>query len=76
MTTIAEFYEMLRHADWYYQMSDDPSVYRRGCRDMSILEGRAQASLIHKKMFEDYRRWVWMNPQDREGRMPRLEDYE
>lgn len=31
--TLAQFYDQLKRHDWYYQMSDDDSVWRRGAQN-------------------------------------------
>ena len=30
VNTLEEFIERIKHLDWYYYMSDDPSVYHAG----------------------------------------------
>ena len=37
MTTLAEFDALLARADWHYQRSDDPTMYRRGAASMTAL---------------------------------------
>lgn len=36
--TIYEFYERLRHHDWYYAWSDDPQAYRKGLESDDEIE--------------------------------------
>jgi hypothetical protein len=31
--TLAQFYDQLKCFDWYYRMSDDNAVWRRGCQN-------------------------------------------
>lgn len=63
--TIQEFHEKLRQHDWYYQMSDDQSVWRRGCREHSQLEADSLQSPKFGLLFEAYRAWVWLPPSQR-----------
>ena len=39
MTTLPEFYDMLRHFDWHFEMLDDHRVWSAGNRRQAELNG-------------------------------------
>ena len=47
MTTLPEYWDMLKAHDWYYQMSDDFRVWHRGDRNYSRLKTIAEESPEH-----------------------------
>lgn len=40
--TLAEFWDALKRHDWYYMMSDDSRVYRKGAAENMRLHGFAK----------------------------------
>ena len=55
---IGEFYsELLRH-DWFYEYSDDHSVWRRGSQNQDYLRNKSYESLDYFKMFCEYSKYI------------------
>jgi len=55
---IGEFYsELLRH-DWFYEYSDDHSVWRRGSQNQDYLRKKSYESLDYFKMFREYSKYI------------------
>lgn len=53
--TLREYWNMLASHDWYYEYSDDHSVWRRGSSAESTLRMHAAQSPEHKALYEDFR---------------------
>lgn len=53
---LPEFWQACRDADWHYDASDDPRVWREGGSAMSRLSVQATQSMAHRRMFIDWRR--------------------
>ena len=49
---LAEYAARLRFHDWYYEMSDDPGVYKRGSAEQRWLEEQSRRSDEHRKIFK------------------------
>lgn len=47
--TLEEYKDALKHHDWYYEMSDDPAIYKAGKYNHDILVKLSKKS----KEFED-----------------------
>lgn len=52
--TLKEFYQELEKHDWYYDMSDDHGVWERGTANKRRLEGIAEESEEHRKLYEGF----------------------
>lgn len=53
--TLKEYEQMLKSHDWYYMMSDDPQVYKKGCYKQSELKEIAETNSNFKAMFDIYK---------------------
>jgi hypothetical protein len=51
MTTLREFYDILSRHDFWYDMSDDPGVRRRGREQREEIERIAGESPAHDKLW-------------------------
>lgn len=51
--TLKEYEEMLKQHDWYYMMSEDYNVYKRGCYRHSELQDLAKTKEL-KALFKKY----------------------
>ena len=61
-TTLREYYGILNSHDWYYSFSDDYTVYRKG-RDAQIkIEGMAEQSEEHKKLYSGFKNHYFSGP--------------
>src|SRR5262245_2918175 len=54
MTTLAEFWDMLAAKDWYYEMSDDHSVWTRGVAYDQKLAAIRKESPEHEKLASEF----------------------
>lgn len=54
MTTLQEFYDKLERADWFYEMSDDHSVWHRGSAEFGGLEAISKESPEHKALYDGF----------------------
>lgn len=66
--SLADFYDKLDRADWYYVFSDDGSVYRAGEHELATLEAMAEQSPEHRALFDGFRKHfftgrAWNNEQ-------------
>jgi len=59
MVTKKEHLHNLRRHDWSYMMSDDHSVYRRGCAEEAGFKITEHSNPELRGMYEDYRQWWW-----------------
>lgn len=50
-----KFWTMCRIHDWFYHMSDDPSVYREGADRESDILAIAEKSPAHRAVYEAWR---------------------
>jgi len=57
--TLQKFYKELEKHDWYYEMSDDNSVWRTGKESYYRLQDLAQESPSHCKLFLDYKEYMF-----------------
>lgn len=53
-TSLKEFWDQLNNHDWYYQYSDDNSVWRRGQAAREGLQRAAKTSPEHQKMYDGF----------------------
>jgi hypothetical protein len=71
-----QYLKELKSHDWYYNYSDDHSVWTKGRNNAHRLQAIAAEIGILGKMFDDYSRWVFMDRSDRENTPePTLENY-
>lgn len=56
MTTLADFYDMLERADWYYAFSDDGGVFRAGEAHFAKLNTMADQSPAHRALFDGFKK--------------------
>lgn len=54
-----EFYDELEKFDWFYEMSDDHNVWRRGQKEYNKLNNIACKSPEHGKLFSQYKKHVF-----------------
>ena len=79
MMTVEEYFKELRSHDWFYEYSDDHSVWKRGLENLSKLNLLAKENDQFALMMSDYVRYInaiIMNgPQQEEVSIPELKDY-
>lgn len=77
--TVEEFFDRLQYHDWYYDYSDDHSVWQRGLADRADLKDLAKENDKFSIMFEDYAEYIYAciskGPHQEEVPRPALEDY-
>jgi hypothetical protein len=56
--TLQEFYDLLDQHDWYYQYSDDRSVYNRGKEQQAKIEAQASGRREFKLLLEAFRSYI------------------
>ena len=67
---IGDYYsELLRH-DWFYEYSDDHSVWRRGSQNHDYLRNKSYESLDYFKMFREYTKYI-----NQKRERPTLEEF-
>lgn len=52
---LTEYYDRLEKADWFYEFSDDHSVWKRGSTEFANLRGLAKQSSEHQALFDAFR---------------------
>lgn len=50
MTTLQEYYKLLKQHDWYYAWSDDGGIYAEGAAERVKIEKIASQSEAHKAL--------------------------
>ncbi len=61
--TLAEFWDLLNRHDWFYPMSDDSRVYRKGENSLRVIKVAAErGGPRFKKLFDDYQEHVFSGP--------------
>ena len=55
---IRDYFENLSNHDWYYEYSDDQSVYKRGSYAKSALLRTAGTHSTYKEMYKQFAKWV------------------
>lgn len=74
--TIEEYWQKLKSHDWYYDYSDDHSVWQRGGRSKVELQAACQENELFARMYTDYSNWMFKSLPEREDTdPPKLEDY-
>jgi hypothetical protein len=59
MDSLKELYELLKKHDWYYEYSDDFTVWRKGHRNKTLINTMCNKSKEHEKLYWDYRNYVF-----------------
>lgn len=60
---LEEFEQELKHADWYYMMSDDDRIYRSGSRQLAKLKLKAdKLGTAGTELFNEYADKYMVNP--------------
>lgn len=57
--SLSDYYTILEGVDWYYEMSDDASVWRRGESRMGEVQAMYKDLPEHKKLYDEYRKHIW-----------------
>lgn len=60
--SLQDFYDRLDKADWYYQMSDDGSVWRSGERAFGELQDIAKESPEHQALYDSFSKHYYTGP--------------
>lgn len=55
---IRDYFENLSNHDWYYEYSDDHSVYKRGSYAKSALLRTAGTHSTYKEMYKQFAKWM------------------
>ena len=56
--TLLEYYKMLDCHDWYYEFSDDFTVWQRGHRERKQIENVAKESDQHMELRNGFVDWL------------------
>lgn len=62
MTTLADYWDQLNRFDWYYEMTDDFSVWRRGTTRWDELRKISQESPEHMVLFNGFYKHMFTGP--------------
>lgn len=54
--TLQQYWDSLNRHDWYYDYSDDHSVWQRGSAELSRLRAMSKQSPEHTAMFEGFKK--------------------
>lgn len=54
--TLLQFYELLSKHDWYYDWSDDRSIWARGKSSLVLIQGIAAQSQEHLALFNGFKK--------------------
>lgn len=71
--TLSEFFNLLENHDWFFEMSDDGRVYRRGESQRARIEQVAAESPAHKALFEAFRAHMFSGPAWGTAKQPKPE---
>ena len=52
---LSEYYDQLERHDWFYEYSDDHSVWTRGNQSLAKLQMAAAESPAHQELYTKYR---------------------
>ena len=56
-TELKSYYIMLKQHDWYFEYSDDHSVWRAGSDEQTRLREISRESIEHKKLWLGFNNW-------------------
>ena len=59
--SLVEYFKELQGHDWYYEYSDDHSVWTKGRNKRHQLQALAQESEVMLRMYNDYADFVFHN---------------
>ena len=68
---IREYFNRLRNHDWYYDYSDDHSVWKRGNESRDRLLNTAAENTQYKEMYNEFVKWM---RQERDA-IPMIEEF-
>lgn len=54
-TSLPEYWDALKRADWYYDYSDDRGVWTRGSNEMGRLQRIAKESDAHQALYDGWK---------------------
>lgn len=69
--TVKEYLQLLKSHDWYFEMSGDPRVWRKGQSERDRILSIANGSELFERIFKD-----WMLYRNSKRAMPTLSEYE
>ena len=79
MITTEEYFKKLQYHDWFYEYSDDHSVWKKGLDARGELQNLAKESDLFATMFSEYLAYINAvikeGPNQEEVARPVLEDY-
>lgn len=52
---LEEYEQMLKNHDWFYEFSDDPTVYRTGQENSKQIYATSKQSEEHLELFDKYK---------------------
>ena len=77
--TNEEYFAKLQSHDWFYEYSDDHSVWQRGGKSLAELKNLAKDNDVFATMFSDYNSYINAvvrdGPKQENVARPILEDY-
>jgi hypothetical protein len=59
MDDLNQYYTQLERHDWFYDYSDDYSVWARGCTERSRLRGMASKHPRFDELYRAFSTWVY-----------------
>lgn len=59
--TISEFKKLLEKHDWYYFMSDSPTVFDRGFRQLSVILEQCEKNPVFDKLYKEKKESIFNN---------------
>ena len=77
--TNEEYFDKLQRHDWFYEYSDDHSVWQRGGKSLAELRNLAKDNDVFAMMFSDYSSYINAvvrdGPKQESVARPVFEDY-
>lgn len=59
MTTLQEYWDQLNRHDWYYEYSDDHSVWQRGGAELGRLKALSDLTPEHRALWEGFNKHMF-----------------
>lgn len=72
MTTI-EFFELCKHHDWYYHMSDDRKCHDAGHKSLMTIKSAMKGSNVFERIYNDFCEYI--NDGTGKIKKPEIKDY-
>lgn len=74
---IEPYFALLRHHDWYYEMSDSHETFKKGSGTLQVLTELAATHKVYGKMFDDFKAYYFSGEPwgTKKPPMPKLSDY-